>query len=328
MIVMPAAALALVLAPMLLSSRRDGPGAPPKTVVIEGNSLVAIDALTNAVLGEVELGGRPSGVAATEGDVWVGNRDDETLLRIDARTRRVVRRIGLGVEPTELAIGAGSVWVLSAAANAVLEVDPAIGQVVDTIALEEPDALCCSYQLLFFRGALWITASGYLTGSVTRVVPTTHARITTDARKVRSLASDGRTLWGITGFEPERIERLDRRAAPIRVDRLGKTEGLVGVAAGAGALWTVTPDGTLAKIDQRLGRVIVSVPLRHRVAGVAATDRAVWVVTKDGSVLRIDPATARLATSIPLGIVTPSLWGTIAVTDEAVWIATESTLDP
>lgn len=320
-----AAAFGLVLVATLFSRDPGVTGPAPQPIVLEGNSLVAIDPATNAVLGEVPIGGRPSGVALVAGDVWVGNRDDETVLRIDPRTRRVVRRIGLGAEPSQLAVGAGSIWVFSRPANVVLQVDLATSDVVARIDLEPPDTPCCRYEIAFFRGALWIAAL-YPTDSITRLDPTTHVRMKWRVPWVHSLASEGRALWGIVGVSSDQIRRLDRPAAPVRIDRLGATAGLVGLSAGAGALWTASTDGTLAKIDPDLGRVTVTTPLGRRVMGIAATERAIWVVTTDGSVLRVDPATGRLVRSIPLGIVAPSIWGAIAADDNTVWIATERTL--
>lgn len=80
------------------------------------------------------VGGKPTGPAAGEGSVWVGNRDDNTLLEIDPRSLDVVRRIG-SASPTDVAVGAGSVCVLSD--WALLRVDPAIKDVVHTIRLPQ-----------------------------------------------------------------------------------------------------------------------------------------------------------------------------------------------
>ena len=106
----PALATALVLvlavAGALVIALRDKSEPAQKPVALEGNSVAVIDPTTNSIVAEIPIGARPSGIAAGDGSIWVGNRDDHTLLRIDPRARKVIRTIGLSVEPRQIAIAA------------------------------------------------------------------------------------------------------------------------------------------------------------------------------------------------------------------------------
>ena len=107
------AVLVLAIVAALVAAALSSSDGARKPVVLAGDSVAVIDPETDTVVGEIPVGGRPTGPAVGEGSVWVGNRDDRTLLRIDPRTLEVVRTIGLGVAPKDVDVGAGSVWVLS-----------------------------------------------------------------------------------------------------------------------------------------------------------------------------------------------------------------------
>ncbi len=78
---------------------------------VQPDSLVAIDATTNRVVGDVLVGARPSAVAAAAGSLWVGNLDEQTVSRVD-RHRLRARAIPVGDSPTGIAAAGGRVWVV------------------------------------------------------------------------------------------------------------------------------------------------------------------------------------------------------------------------
>jgi DNA-binding SARP family transcriptional activator len=323
-------ALVLVVAAMLLLPARDPAVRSAKSIVLAGNSVVGINAITGAVLGEIPLGGRPSGLAVGLGSVWVGNVDDETLLRVDPHSRRIVETIGLGAAPTELAVGGGSVWVLSVEANAVLQVDPSINHVVATIPFPpiEPFAGASQItQITFTRGALWLRA--WPPPVLMRIDPGTHS-VAIVRHDVMRISSNGRSLWAVLGIEANRVQRLYPPGDVIDLDRVGAIPGLWGLAGDERALWVtsrggVVPrwaEGTLWRIDPTTGRVTSSILLDHASAGIALGPQAVWIVTIDGHVLRVDPEAGRVTWTIALGLYPPNVSGTIVAGAGGVWIAT------
>ena len=63
-------------------------------VVVEPNSVAAVDPKTGRIEADVPIGGRPVAIAVGEGAVWVANADNQTLVRIDPKSRKVVTTIG------------------------------------------------------------------------------------------------------------------------------------------------------------------------------------------------------------------------------------------
>jgi DNA-binding SARP family transcriptional activator/streptogramin lyase len=314
-----AAALVVLLAAGLLAFERDPAVPSAQPVALRGNSVVAIDQLTGAVLGETRIGGRPSGLAAGFGSVWVGNLDDRTLLRIDARTRRIVDTIGLGTGPTTMAVGGGSVWIVSHAANAVLQVDPAVNDVVATVDLPRVESFVGEMKIAFARGYVWVKSRP--SGLLTRIDPQTHVSAVV-ARDVVTVASSGRALWAIVGSDDYRLRRFDPPGEAIRLERLGAIYAPFGwLGAGYGVVWTASPDGTLWRIDADTSRITASVPLRRRIGGIALAPRAAWIVTTGGDVVRVDANEARVTNTIALGVYPPQLVGAIAAAEGIVWVA-------
>jgi DNA-binding SARP family transcriptional activator/streptogramin lyase len=326
-----AVGVVLVLAATMLALAREAPEPTAEAVALKGNSVVGVDPDTGRVLGEVPLGGRPSGLAVGLGSVWVGNVDDETLLRVNPRTRRVVETIGLGAAPTELAVGGGSVWVLSLEANALLQVDPSINQAVETIPLPPIEPFVGAShisQIAFARGSLWLR-TWPPTAALMRMDPRTHS-ITIVRRDVVRISSNGQSLWALLGIEANRVQRLYPPGDVIGLDRVGSIPGLSGLAADERAVWVtsrggVVPrwaEGTLWRIDPTTGRVISSIVLEHASAGIALGPKAVWIVSIDGYVLRVDPDAERVTRKIALGLYPPNVSGTIVAGAGGVWVAT------
>ena len=88
------------------------------------------------------------------------------------------------------------------------------------------------------------------------------------------------------------------------------------VAVGAGAVWAVTADGSVVRIDPATGtRTAVARPFP--VLAVAAGGAGVWAVGVGGRVARLDPRTARPL--LQASIRSPSV-GSIAVGADAAWV--------
>jgi YVTN family beta-propeller protein len=325
-----AVALVIAIVASVLAVRRDPPNhLSPVPMKLVGNSVAVVDAETNAVMGEIPVGGRPSGIAVGAGSVWVGNRDDKTLLRIDPRSRKVARTIGLGVAPTDLGVGAGSVWVLSDSPDAILRIDPSINEVVATIPLRRRNVLDPPWsRLAVGTNAVWVCACWMTHGALSRIDPATNSVVLLREGPVSAIASGEGALWALTGYENNTVERINAStsaiAQSIPLGRVGETTGGYGarIAAGAGGVWTVAYAGTtLWKIDPATGRFIGSVRLGRTPHGVATGNGAVWVVAGDGILFRIDPALDKVDETIPLGAHPAAGAYSIAVGEGAVWVA-------
>jgi DNA-binding winged helix-turn-helix (wHTH) protein len=237
-----------------------------------GNSVVAIDSRTGSVLGGVQVGGRPGGIAVGRGTIWVGNRDAKALLRIGTRQWSVVQTIGIGVEPIGVASGGGSVWVLGSEGT-VLKVDPMLGRVVATITGPASRRICCPQDIAFARGSLWVVQGG----SLTRIEADTQRAVRTGFRNVRSIASSGTALWGVLGTGFERFRQLKPLGGALRVDGVDGIGRLGGIGAAQGSLWTASATN-LRGISPRTGRVKESLSLSRPIVDLAVSPGGVvWV---------------------------------------------------
>jgi YVTN family beta-propeller protein len=299
---------------------KDSPPVSRAAVALAGNSVAAIDAETNAVVDEIPIGGRPGGMAAAGGYLWVGNRDGKTLLQIDPASRRIVRTIGLGAEPTGVAAGAGDLWIAVYADLTVLRVDPTTWDVVERIRVPQGRNVCCGLQIAFGGGSLWVTSYGALF----RIDPATNALVNIRPKGwIWSLVYGERALWMMTGVEADRLEGLNPRTHAVlermNLQRLGHTRNLGVVAAGAGAVWTtVYDDTTVWKIDTATGRIAGTVELGHVPAWASFGAESIWFTTRDGNLVRVDPRSLRVLATTKLGVY--PAW--LAATADEVWVTT------
>ena len=324
------AALILAFMATLVAAPRHSSGGSHEPVVLAGNSVGVIDPETDTVVGEIPVGGRPTGPAVGEGSVWVGNRDDGTLLRIDPKSLDVVRTIGLPVEPKDVDVGAGSVWVLSD--SAVLRVDPATNDVIDTVPLPRGNALTrWAANMEVVANAVFACACP--PGKLVRIDAATLSieTVRRSPTPVWTIASGEGALWAITGYELDTIERIDPKANAVvetfPLGQIGESSGWrYRMTVGAGAVWLLAP-ASLWRIDSTTMRVVGSVPLGRREEGstIATGEGDVWITTSDGIVLRVDPDSQRVAKTIPLGtLMYPDPWDSLAVGYGSVWVTVTS----
>jgi DNA-binding SARP family transcriptional activator len=324
-----ATALVLAIAAALVAAARDPSGGAPAPLELVGDSVAVIDPGTDTIVGEIPVGGRPTGPAVGEGSVWVGNRDDNTLLRIDPRSLDLVRTIGLGVAPTDVEVGAGSVWVLSD--WALIRVDPAINDVVDTVPLPRGSGPGRWSHMEVGANAVFVCSCDGPPGPVIRINAAATSVGTVRRSAVRMIAYGEGALWAITGYEFDTIERIDPKTNAVEtipLGRIGETSGWrYRMAVGEGAIWVLAP-ASLWRIDSTTKRFVASVPLGHSEEGssVATGDGAVWVAKPEGILLRVDPDSQSVAKTIPLGtlIYPADPDAALAVGEGSVWVAVTS----
>jgi len=98
-------------------------------------------------------------------------------------------------------------------------------------------------------------------------------------------------LWAANLAEgPTFVYGIDARSGTIGSKRRGDTE-IVGMAAGAGAVWAVSHDrGTLLRVDPGSGRVARRIRLSSEPHGVAFGSDFVWVALyHESAIVRVDP---------------------------------------
>jgi Protein kinase domain len=205
---------------------------------------------------------------------------------LDAAHGRLTTVVESAPAPSNLAVGAGAVWALDTQDAIVRRIDPRTKAVTGRFpARSLPSAVAAG------AGAVWIGNGG---------------------------GPGGNTMVSVSRVDPVSL-RITRT---VTLPNPGRGEGLLSagfpqLAVGDGAVWAIDPDGTVARIDPRSGRVVARVPAQAQT--VAAGREGVWTLA-DNRVARIDPATNRLGKSIPIGA---SRTVGLAVGAGSVWVTAD-----
>jgi YVTN family beta-propeller protein len=100
------------------------------------SNLVRIDPATARVDANVSAGPNLDSVAASDGAVWVANRQASgTVTRVDPTINRVIATIPAGDTPDQVATGAGALWVANSHSGNISRIDPATNTVAATITI-------------------------------------------------------------------------------------------------------------------------------------------------------------------------------------------------
>ena len=100
----------------------------------------------------IQVGGRPDGIAAGAGAVWVANGEDGTVQRIDPATGQPDGPVHVGSGPAGIAVTPGAVWVANSLDLTVSKVDPASGTVTATIGVGDgPSGIVAA------RDGVWVS---------------------------------------------------------------------------------------------------------------------------------------------------------------------------
>ena len=294
----------LMLVSVLLSACAPAATPPVPTAVppisaptIAPTDEVSITPPTAKVIAEWEVA-NPSGVFIGFDSVWVPGHHDKTTTRIDPDTNKVIAVIqgtGWRAEPA-LAVG-DVLWVT--------------GQLNDTT---------------------WIDPK---TNTVTKTVPPVKGSL-------HSIAYGFNSLWFTTG--DNKLNRVDPATSQIITSiklEDGSQDINNGVFVTTAAVWVYQPDkAEVIKIDPATNSVVSKTPWITLIdeakaqtiipAGKGTDFLWISVAGDEGGggipagLLRIDPITGAGLTFLPLSA--PQL-GTIAVTDNAVWVAGSSQIN-
>jgi YVTN family beta-propeller protein len=314
-------ALALIAAAVFLATRETGGG----LAGVRPNHVGIIDAKTNEIVDEIQVGLRPGPVAVGGGAAWIGNLDERTLTKIDVARRTSAGTYPLDNTPTGIAVGEGSVWVAHGVLGKLSAVDPEFGQVTKTIDVAGEALGSMNGAVDTGPGAVWAV---YGDSTLARVDPT-------------DIAVTGR---GVTGTAPAGIVFaygyvwvVNTDSATVQIfDPDTFDEGPLGtptsvglrptaIAAGEGAIWVAnTGADTVTRIQPASAGGAPSteqIDVGDAPTALAVGAGAVWVANSgDGTVSRIDVATRKVVKTIPTGNAPSG----IAFGNGAVWLSVQS----
>ena len=300
------------------------------------------------------VGSSAGGVFITSGG---GVAPKAVLRRLDPRTGEVVATIplkDLNDAFTQVAFGAGSVWVSSGyyemgpapkrgPGDVVLRIDPRTNRVVDRIPVDPPSGLA------FGHGSVWATSAGY--GTVSRIDPQTgevvaKIKVGRGAVDIAADESSG-AVWVASGHLPKdyggydfpkysedrNLTRLDpetnRVVEEIPIEAHSHYGGGANdVAVGEGAVWVLSGDGKLLKVDPATNEIAARVSVGDSPSQLAVYGGGVWamVQAKEVRLVRVDPQAMRVVASEDIGPIPKIGTGGLAAGGGYVWFSSEEGL--
>jgi YVTN family beta-propeller protein len=282
--------LAAVAAALLVGGhRQSGPGR------LGANAVGVIDAGSERLKDQMEVGPSPSRVLSALGAVWVSNADGHSVSRIDPATHDVRQTVPVGSGPAGLAFADGALWVANTLDGKLFRVDPVTNSVVQRIPVgNSPTAVAAA------GGAVWVANSGEQTLSRIDPVRGREERVSLGASPTDLAASAG-SLW-VSSEKDRAVFQLDPHNGEV-IQTVVLTSSPGALAAGSGTVWVTSPaDGSVTRIDAHSGRLAAIIAVGNGPAGIVATRDAVWVSDEyGGTVVRIDPHTNQVVSRIAVG---------------------------
>lgn len=295
------------------------PWQPPALASVAENSVGVIDVERSEVIGEIEVGERPSGIAVGDGSVWVTNAGANTVSQIDLETGAVVTRIAVGRSPVGIAVAEGSVWVANSGDQTITRINADIGQVVgEPIQVGNgPTAIAAVGSVLWVANATDST----IVSVEAQTAEIVH-RTGVGAGPI-ALAADETAVW-VVSEDGAALTQLDpvtgaTLAAPIQL-----AVRPTGVALDAGSAWVTAADGTVTQIDRADNRIRATIDVGGSLTSIAISGGWIWVGSQEGLVYRLDPASQA---SRPEPISTGSAVGALTEIEGQVWLAAQASPD-
>ena len=309
----------------LIASR----GAPSARAAGFDANVVGVMDGSGRVVGQVPLAGRPAGVAAAGGWVWVIGAADGTVSQVAADSKRVVHAIDLGTPVSDVAADSRGAWVLEPDRRALVRIAAAYGQATGrAVSLPAPVAAdqFGTLSLAEGAGALWATDGST---ALLKFDPESGVLLKTfDLRRpLNDIAVGGSSVWvssqgSASVLEVNASTGRVRARVPI-VGRPGIAKPIpIALAVGDGAVWVLngnTP--SITEIDPGLGSVRMTVPLGvgSNPTSIAVGMGGVWISeSARGSLARLDTLTH----SVEYMVVGGSPRG-VAVDGSQLWVSVQ-----
>ena len=215
--------------------------------------------------------------------LWALDNGDRLLVRVDPAKHQAVERIGLPGTGWSVAFGGGHAFVSGFADNhALYDVDLQTGR---ASALEDLDTGPAS--LAFDGSSVWVACVRAGTGHLDRIDPSTRqvsARYTIEWWSTAVAADNGAIF--VRGTFGGDISRVDPATGTMRWTQPGPgyigRQGIDQIGPAANGIWMGGP--TTSRVDLGTGEIVDRI--RVPSASVAAGAGAVWVLELDGSVAK------------------------------------------
>jgi virginiamycin B lyase len=250
--------------------------------------------------------GLVTGVATSNGSVWIGNNALPGVVRLDAQTGRTLAtaRTYTDTSPatidrhpfiSDVVAAFGSIWTLDPEFGTVTRIDPETNRIIARVRVggNPSDAAEAN-------GSLWVLSA--VNGTLSRIDPFTN-RVTATRRfavkdENADIAGDAVEVWVAAGGEVTVINA----ESLAQVARIEVGSGDNSVALGSAA-WVVDQrSGVLSKIDRSRYRVVRTIRVGNAPGSMTLSNEVVWVAdARDPILTAIDPVSDRVVLTRRIG---------------------------
>ena len=299
----------IVLVALVILVATRGGGDHPASL---GTNVVGILDSSGHIVGQVPLGGRPGGVAAGAGSVWVTNAEHGTVLRIDPRAGSIVDTIHVGGAPTGVAVGDGGVWVANSGGGTVSWINAAAPSNQPPTPIQVGQ---CPGPVTYGDDAAWVVNT--TDGTLQQINP---VRLKPEGAAIAiggaptAVAVGGGSIW-VSDTSSSSVVEVNRRTLQVTRHAVGNNP--VAVAYGAGRVWVAnSADGTVTSLDPTTDQP-TEIPVGRNPTSLAYASGAVWVaVGQPASVVRIDAVNRHVSTVTPVS----SAPQAVAASGDDIWV--------
>lgn len=247
------------------------PGDADRLPRVEPQAVGVLDPASGRMVAQLQTGGRPVGMAASRGAVWIADGAAGALLRIDVRDLRPVDRVPIGPGTSAVAAGGGAVWALSSDTRTLLRIDPVTSTVAQRIGVGNG-----ARALTVAVGAVWVLNAFDGTVSVVDVATgRARPRVPVGAGP-RAVAAGRGAIW-VANELAGTVTRIDARLrVPVATVRVGG--GPSGLAVADDGVWVANAlDATVSRIDPARNVVTATVPVPSGADALAVSGGELWV---------------------------------------------------
>jgi YVTN family beta-propeller protein len=295
------------------------PWQPPALASVAENSVGVIDTGRAEIIGETQVGERPSGIAVGDGYVWVTNTGADAVSQINLQTGEVLSRIAVGRSPSGVAVAEGSVWVTNSGDRTITRINSEIGQVVGAPIQvgNGPTAIAAAGSVLWVANSTdsTVVSVDAQTGEVGHKTGVGAGPI--------ALAADDSAVW-VVSEDGAVVTQLDpvtgvTLAAPIQIGARPTA-----IALDDDSAWITAADGTVTRIDRAANRIRSTIDIGGSLTAIAMSGKWIWVGSQDGHIYQVDP-TSQVVRPEPISI--GSAISALTAVEGQVWLAAHASPD-
>jgi YVTN family beta-propeller protein len=200
-----------------------------------------IDAQTNEIVAEIEVGQNPEGITVTDDTVWVANHRGGSISRIDPSTNAVVATLTVGPAgpsgPKGIVLAGGDLWTAVPNIFAVLRVNPDTGAIVQSFSFTDPGDVLTDGVSVYVYGSYALSKIDVATNTVTTLEIPAHPP---------TAFADG-SAWAVNGTELWRLDPVSFE--PQTSWQIAESETFGQLAFAGGIVWVATDDGHVIRVD-------------------------------------------------------------------------------